>query len=72
MKDSRLSIRIAPDELEAIKKDASNAGMTLADYCLNAIRDKRGIKPDAYDNISLHHRIKNLENQLANLLGNAA
>lgn len=72
MKESRLSIRIAPEELEAIKNDASNAGMTLADYCLSAIRDKRGVQPETFDNIALHHRIKTLENQVATLLGNVA
>lgn len=72
MKESRLSIRISPDELEEIKRNASDAGMTLADYCLSAIREKRGIQPDSFDNISLHRRIKVLENQIATLLGNAA
>jgi len=72
MKESRLSIRISPDELEEIKRDASNAGMTLADYCLSAVREKRGIQPEAFDNISLHRRIKALENQIATLLTKAA
>ncbi|NJO63774.1 MAG: hypothetical protein HC836_38005 [Richelia sp. RM2_1_2] len=72
MKESRLSIRISPDELEEIKRDASDAGMTLADYCLSAIREKRGIQPEAFDNISLHRRIKILENQIAALIGKAA
>ena len=68
MKESRLSIRVTPEELESIKKSAADAGMTLADYCLSAIRDKQGFKPEAYDNISLHQRIKVLEEKMK-LLG---
>lgn len=71
-KESRLSIRISSDELDEIKRNANEAGMTLADYCLSAIREKRGIQPEAFDNISLHRRIKTLENQIATLLANAA
>jgi len=71
-KESRLSIRISSDELKEIRQDADDAGMTLADYCLSAIREKRGIQPEAFDNISLHRRIKTLENQIVALLDKAA
>ena len=67
MKESRLSIRVSSEELDGIKKSAQDAGMTLADYCLSAIRDKQGFKPDAYDNISLHQRIKVLEEKFETL-----
>lgn len=64
MKESRLSIRIDPIELEQIKQSASDADMTLADFCLSAIRDKMGINPESMDNINLHRRLKKLEESL--------
>jgi uncharacterized protein (DUF1778 family) len=37
-KDSRLHIRIDGDELERIQQAASDAGMKISDYVLEAVR----------------------------------
>ncbi len=61
MKSSRLSIRVSDEELESIRSSATDAGMSLADFVLNAIRKAQGVKPNSIDLINLHRRIEKIE-----------
>ena len=61
-KDSRLHIRIESDELERIQQAASDAGMKISDYVLEAVRYRI-----SGGNVDLSQQLKEMNERLSKL-----
>mgnify|MGYP001791641093 CR=1 FL=1 len=66
-KDSRLHIRIDSEELESIQKAASDAGMKISDYVLEAVRYRV-----AGGSVDLTHQLREMNERLTRLEKQAA
>ncbi|MEM6399132.1 MAG: DUF1778 domain-containing protein [Cyanobacteria bacterium P01_D01_bin.116] len=66
-KDTRLNVRIERDELEKIQQAATDAGMKISDYVLEAVRYRV-----AGGSVDLTYQLKDLNDRLARLEKQAA